>query len=149
MNIDVDPRALVVGRGREDLRDGVVVAVSLFVLTFASYALGVFSLEGGAVFLARDAAIVGAIGAGWLGGWRSGLLPAWLVAYGALLGAHADVVFRGLEHRPLGERLLVFLELDALAYLAVQAVVVGTLAYAVGWLAGWAIDRVRTEGERV
>ncbi|MFB6125453.1 MAG: hypothetical protein ABEJ59_05790 [Halanaeroarchaeum sp.] len=149
MATDIDLRALVLGRGRDDLRDGVVVALALFALTFAAYALGVLAIEGGVVLLARDAAIVGAIGAGWLGGWRTGLLPAWVVAYGALLGAHADFVFRGLGRRPLVERLALFFELDALGYLAVQAVAVGSLAYGVGWLAGWAMDRVRAEGGRV
>lgn len=58
-------------------------------------------------------------------------------------GAHADHVFFGLSGRSLAERAVVFVDTEALILLAVQAILVGTIAVVVGALAAWARSLVR------
>lgn len=105
------------------------LAAVLFGVTFAAYALDVFQVAGGVVFLPGHAAVVGALGAAWVGYRRSGLALAWLVAYAALLGYNADHSFLGLSGRSFAERAGAFLRLDGLVFLGVEALVLGTLGF--------------------
>lgn len=143
MNVDLQRELF--GEGVASLVSGVVLAVALFVLTFVSYAVGVFQVSGGVVFVAWDAAIVGAIGAAWVGIRRDGLAYAWLVTLAALYGARADHVFLGLSGRTLREQFGLLLRLDAFVYLFGQAVAIGTLAFVVGVLGQWAWATTRSE----
>ncbi|WP_255198143.1 hypothetical protein [Halorarius litoreus] len=138
------PRQLLLGR-EPHRRLWPAVAVVLFVGTFAAYAVGVFHIPGGVVFIPGQAALVGLLGAGIVGYARGGLLFAWLVCYGALLGNHADHAFMGLSHRTRVEQAAYFFELDGLGAYAVMAVVLGLLAFAVGALARWGYETLRPQ----
>jgi len=118
------------------LIDAAVVA-GAFVVTLLAYATGVFTVSGGVVFLARHAALVGVAAAAVLGYRRAGLVAAWLGAYAALLGQSADHYLLGLSYATPVEGLGALLQPDGLAFLAVQALVLGTLA----WGAGRLVDR--------
>lgn len=119
-----------------------MVALCLFAGTFAAYAVGLFEIQGGVVFIPWDAALVG-LAAAWAVGYaRDGLIAAWLVAYAALLGHHADHAFLGLPSRTFGEQFAYFLELDGLGYYAVEALAIGALAFAVGRLGRWLVTTV-------
>lgn len=136
------PRTLLVGptehrfRRRLDL----LFVVGVFALTFLAYAVGLFDVAGGVVFLAADAAVVGLVGAASFGYRRSGLAFGWLAAYAPLLGYSADHYFLGLSGRPLTERLAAFLSPDGLVFLGVEALVIGTVAWTVGVGAAYALD---------
>jgi hypothetical protein len=114
----------------------VAVVAGAFVVTFLAYATDVFAVSGGAVFLAEQAALVGIAAAAVLGYRRAGLAPAWLGVYAALLGHSADHYLLGLSYAAPTARLRAFLQLDGLVFLAVQALVLGTLAWGVGRLVG-------------
>lgn len=130
--------------GRESHRDRwLALALVVFVATVTAYAVGVFHISGGVVFIPGQAALVGLLAAAFVGAARGGLLFAWLVTYGALLGYHADHAFFGLSHRTRLEQAAYFLELDGLAVLAVEAVVLGSLAFVVGRLARWGYDTLQ------
>ncbi|SFR88160.1 hypothetical protein SAMN05216559_0451 [Halomicrobium zhouii] len=134
-------RTLLLGppEHRFQRRLDLVFAVGLFLCTFLAYAVGLFEVTGGVVFLAMDAAIVGTIAAATMGYRQSGLIFGWLAAYMPLLGANADHYLLGLSSRPLIERLVAFLSPDGLVFLGVAAVVLGTLS----WAAGLGGERVR------
>jgi hypothetical protein len=118
-------------------------AAVLFLGTFAAYAVGVFAVSGCVVFIPGHAAIVG-FGAALLAGYeRGGLALAWLVAYAPLLGASADHYLLGLSSRPFAARLEAFFGLDGLAFLGVEALVIGTVAFALGAFVGWGFELVR------
>lgn len=120
-----------------------LAVVSVFTVVFAGYALGFFEISGGVVFLAGDAALVGLLAGIAVGYLRRGLLLSWLVVYAALLGYSADHYFLGLSGRSLAERAIAFLGPDGLAFLAVEALVIGTVAWLVGTLASLAVEFVR------
>lgn len=111
-----------------------VLAIVLFGAVFAGYAIGVFYVSGGLVWIPYYAAIVGMIAACWVGYYRDGLVIAMMVTYASLLGYHADHAFIGLSSRSFLERLAYFTRLDGLAFLGVEAVVLGTLAFTMGYL---------------
>ena len=111
-----------------------VLFVALFGVTFAGYALGLFATSGGVVFLHADAALVGTAAASWVGFERGGLVPAWLSVYGALLGGAADHYVIGQSTGRLPQRVADLLSPDGLMFLGVEALVIGSLAFAVGWL---------------
>jgi len=115
----------------------------LFLVVFAAYALGVFEIAGGVVFLAGEAAIVGALAAAVLAYRRAGLALAWAAVYGALLGANADHYLLGLPGRPIGERVAALLEPDGLVFVGVEALALGTLAWVVGTVAIRAAEEIR------
>ncbi|WP_338726855.1 hypothetical protein [Haladaptatus sp. DJG-WS-42] len=117
----------------------------LFALTFAAYAVGLFRVTGGVVFIPYDAALVGVLAAFGVGYARRGLLVAWIFAYASLLGYLADHAFFGLSYRPFLDQLGYFLQLDGLAFLAVEALVLGTLAFIVGMTVSAVIAFVRRE----
>lgn len=120
-----------------------LLPLAAFVVTFTLYAAGVFQVAGGVVFLAADAAAVGALAAFVVGYARTGWLFGVLATWGALLGQNADHYLLGLSGRSLAERVGVFFELDALAFTAVQALVVGTLAWTAGTVLSLAVAELR------
>lgn len=136
--------------GRPDLRriprPRLTVPLLCFLGVFAAYAVGLFTVAGGVVFLAWDAAVVGVVAAAVLAYRRAGLAVAWLTVYAALLGYSADHYLLGLSGRSLGDRIVAFLGIDGLVFVGVEAIVLGTL----GWVAGTVTARiagaVREEG---
>jgi hypothetical protein len=115
----------------------------LFLVSFAAYALGIFSVSGGVVFLAVDAAALGVLAAAVLAYRRTGIALAWASVYGALLGSNADHYLLGLPGRPLGERVAALVGLDGLVFVGVEALALGTAAWVAGAAASRAVDEVR------
>ncbi|WP_200531003.1 hypothetical protein [Halorubrum sp. LN27] len=124
-------------------RRRLLVPPLVFLASFAAYAVGLFAVSGGVVFLPVDAAALGVLAAAVLAARRSGLVLAWASVYGALLGSTADHYLLGLSGRSLGERVVAFLSPDGLVFLGVEAVALGTIAWAVGTLAAIAVERLR------
>ena len=124
-------------------RHRLLVPPLLFLGVFAAYALGIFKIAGGVVFLAGEAAIVGVLAAAVLAYRRAGLALAWATVYGALLGYNADHYLLGLSGRPLGERVVAFLGPDGLAFVGVEALSLGTLAWVAGAIAIRAVEVIR------
>lgn len=120
-----------------------LVALGLFVLVWLGYAVGAFAISGGVVFLAWDAAVVGVAAATVLAARSHGLVASWLTVSGSLLGYNADHYLLGLSHRSLGYRVAAFLQPDGLAFVAVEALVLGTLAWAVGRGVTLAVEAAR------
>lgn len=121
----------------------VVLALVVFLASAGAYAVDVFVVSGGVVWIPFHAALVGMLAGGWLGYARRGLLAAWVVAYASFLGYRADSAVSVLSG--LAEQLAYFVRLDGLVVLAVEAVVVGTLAFALGALVRWGRDSVRSD----
>ena len=140
-------RSLLLGRAENRFGRSLalVFAATLFAATFAAYAAGVFEVAGCVVFIPGQAAIVGLTAAGVVGYSRGGLAFGWLVAYAPLLGFHADSALLELSHRSVEYRLGYFFRLDGLAYFAVEGVLIGTLAFAAGYLAGLSVEFVRDD----
>jgi succinate dehydrogenase/fumarate reductase flavoprotein subunit len=124
-------------------RHRLLIPPLLFLTAFAAYALGIFEVAGGVVFLAGEAAVVGLLAAGVLAYRRAGMALAWAAVYGALLGHNADHYLLGLSGRPLSERVAAFLGPDGLAFVGVQALALGTLAWVAGTVAVRAVEEVR------
>ena len=124
-----------------------VLALGGFVLTFGGYASGVFSVSGGVLLIPFYAAIVGMIAACWVGYSKSGLLFAWLVAYVPMLGFHAEDALLGAREQSIGERLAYLVQLDAFVALGIEAIIFGTVAFAVGYLlrGGFNLFRERSQ----
>jgi hypothetical protein len=122
------------------------LAIGLFACTFAAYAVDVFGVSGGVVFVPGDAAVVGLVAAAWLGYARDGLLAAWLAAAAAMLGYRADHAFLGLSGRTLAEQAAYFAQVDGLFVLTLMGVVVGSLAFPVGRAVRRAVDEVAASG---
>ena len=139
-------RSILTGTKRSKYHRYLVLTLALgvFATTFAAYALGLFYVSGGIVFIPFYAAIVGMIAGCWVGYSRSGLLFAWVVTYTSLLGFHADHAFFGLSSRGFAEQLAYFVRLDGLIFLAVEGIVLGTLAFILGFLVRWGIDSFRS-----
>jgi len=123
----------------------VALAVASFLATFAGYALGIFEVSGGIVLIPFYAAIIGMLAAGWVGYRRAGLAFGWLVTYASLLGWHADWALYAISRRPLVDRIAYFVRPDGLAILAVQALLLGTLAFALGFLVRWGSASIRSK----
>jgi len=115
------------------------LAVGLFGIPFAAYALDIFEVAGGVVFVPGHAALVGVLGAVWVGYQQRGLTIAWLVAYAALLGYSADHYLLGLSGRSLFDRAAAFLGLDGLVFLGIEALVFGTLGFLLGTCCSWGL----------
>ena len=120
-----------------------VLALGGFVFAFGGYASGAFSVSGGVLLVPFYAAIVGVIAAFWIGYSKNGLLFAWLVAYTPLLGFHAEDALLGARERSIGERLSYLVQLDAFVVLGVEAIIFGTVAFAVGDLLRGGLDLFR------
>ncbi|MCU4800687.1 hypothetical protein OB920_09925 [Halobacteria archaeon HArc-gm2] len=121
----------------------VLFALGLFLGTFLAYAVGLFEVTGGVVFLAVDAVVVGMIASALVGYQQNGLLFGWLAAYAPLLGASADHYLLGLASRPPVERLVAFLSPDGLVFLGVAAAVLGSLSWTAGLAGERTIDAFR------
>lgn len=141
-------RTLLLGSSRNGSRRWFrgVAPILLFVGVFAAYALEIFEISGGVVFLAGEAALVGVVAAAFLAYRRAGLAFAWIAVYTALLGYNADHYLLGLSGRSLGERVAAFLEIDGLVFVGIEALVLGTLAWIVGTIAVRVVAVVRDRG---
>lgn len=135
------PRDLLLG-SRFERRLDMLVAVFVGVLTFAFYAAGVFTIEGGVILLPRDATLVGLLVAAAVGYRRSSLVGALLAPFAVYLGFAADWALFGLSARSPVERLAFLLNPTGLAVYALAAVVLGTAAYAVGAGTAWLTGRL-------
>lgn len=122
-----------------------VVALAGFVGTFLAYAAEIFHVSGGIVFIPFYAAVVGMLAGAWVGYRRRGLVFGWLVAYTSLLGYRADHAFLGIAHRPIGHRFAYFFQPEGLVVFAVEGIVLGTLAFGLGYSvrAGLKVARTR------
>jgi hypothetical protein len=138
--------ALLVGSDRSDAPPYLVAALAFggFVGTVAAYVLEIFVISGGIVWIPFHAAVVGMCAGCLVGYVRRGLLFAWIVTYTALLGYRADHAFFGLPGRSLGEQAAYFLEPEGLAVLAFEAVVLGAIAFGLGWSSRVGIDALRS-----
>lgn len=139
-------RSILVGTKRSAYHRYLVLVLALgaFATTFAAYALGLFYVSGGVVFIPFYAAVVGMVAGCWIGYARRGLLFAWLVTYTSLLGYHADHAFFGLSGRAFGDQVAYFVRSDGLAFLAVEGLVLGTLAFVLGSVVRWGFDALRS-----
>jgi hypothetical protein len=106
--------------------------------SFVAYASGLFRISGGVVFIPGQAAVLGALVAVGLGSLRVGVGYAWLTLFGALFGYSLDHYLLGLSYRPWMGRIEALLGLDMFVYLGLEAVVLGTLA----WLVGYVLARL-------
>jgi hypothetical protein len=122
-----------------------LVALVLFGSVFGAYAVGLFAVSGGVVFLPGQATLVGLVCAASLGALGRGTLYGWVAVYAALLGETADHYLLGLSGRSLGARVGALLEPDGLTVLLVAALVLGTLSWGLGRLGVWAVAAVRRE----
>lgn len=134
-------RDLLLGSRFERRLDLLAAAVA-GVLTFAFYAAGVFTVEGGVIVLPGDATLVGLLLAATVGYRRSGLLGAWLALFAVYIGFRADWAFLGLSARPLAARLAFLLDPTGLVVYGLAAVIVGSLGYAAGAGLAWAASRL-------
>ena len=114
-----------------------ILAIGLFAIVFVGYAIIVFYVSGGLIWIPYYAAVVGMIAACGVGYYHDGLVIAWIVTYTSLLGYHADHASIGLPNQSFVEQLAYFTQLDGLAFLGVEAVVLGTLAFTLGSLLQW------------
>lgn len=135
-------RSILLGSTQTDDGRGVLLALALggFGASFVGYSLGVFAVSGGVVWIPFHAAVVGVIAGCVVGYTRKGLVLGWTVSYTALLGYHAHSAFIGLSRRGFEERLGYFFRGDALGYLAVAGIGLGTLAFTLGLLVWWGRD---------
>lgn len=138
-------RSLLVGRDwtRERRSLWLLSTLGLFAASFVAYAVDVFSVSGGLVWIPFHGAVLGSAAAAVVGYVRGGLVLAWLLTYAGELGYHADHAFLGLPRRTFPERLGYFLRPDGLAFLGVQAVVLGSLAFAGGAFFRGVLEAVR------
>jgi len=134
-------RDLLLGSRFERRLDLLAAAVA-GVLTFAFYAAGVFTVEGGIIVLPGDATLVGLLLAASVGYRRSSLLGAWLGPFAVYMGFNADWAFFGLSARPLAARLAFLFDPTGLVVYGVAAVLLGSLAYAAGAGLAWAAGRI-------
>ncbi|WP_164974625.1 hypothetical protein [Halegenticoccus tardaugens] len=141
------PRRSVVGRGWIGSRGGLwlILVVTLFAATAVAYALGVFAVSGGVVFVPEGTALVGVVAAGLSGYDRRGPVAAWLVASAPLLGFRAFHAFTGLSYRSFSEQLTYFLEPRRLTVLAVEGLALGLLAFFSGSLVRRGVDVLRSD----
>lgn len=110
-----------------------VMGLAVFVGTFLAYAAGIFYVSGGIVFIPYYAAVVGMLVAMWVGYRHGGLVFGWLITYTSLLGYHADHAFLGISHRSIEHRIAYFFRPDGLLVLAIEGIVLGTLAFGLGY----------------
>lgn len=128
-------RTIFVAPARRDGPEFLIAGLAIggFLLTLAAYATGLAAVSGGVVWIPSHAALVGLVAALVVGSLRGGLLSAWLVAAAPLLAFRADWAFFGLSSRTRPEQVAYFLDVEGLAVLGLLAIVLGTLAFALGW----------------
>lgn len=138
-------RPLLLGPDRFQRRLDVLLALAVGALTALAYAVELFELGGGVVFLPYHAALVGSVTAVVVGYQRGGLAFGWLVAYTPYLGLQVTWAFLWLSSgRSLGDRLAFVSDPAGLGYFALFAAVVGGAGYAVGRLLAFGGERLRT-----
>ena len=140
--MDQSPRDLLLGERFQRNLDLLGAAV-LLVGTFVAYATGLFAAGGGAIVIPGDATSVGLIVAGAIGYGRGGLLPAWLSLFAAYLGFHADWAFLGLSSHALSGKLAFLFDPVTLGVYAVASVLLGSAAFAVGYLLSLGVGRIQ------
>lgn len=138
-------RTVFFGNGQSPRQRYLLLSLSVVLsgVTFAAYALNFFAVSGGVVFIPGHAALVGVLGAGWIGYRRSGLIVAWLASYGALLGYSAEHSFLGLSGRSFLERAGAFFQLEGLVVWGIEALIFGTLGFLIGVFCNWVITAAR------
>lgn len=119
---------------------GVLLGIVAFTVSFVGYAIGVFSIPGGIVWIPGDAALVGMAAALFVGYLRRGVLVAWLVTYASLLGYAAQRSLFGYSNTTNWEKLAYFFDPETLVVLALESLVLGVIAYTVGMLFRFGVD---------
>lgn len=140
-------RAILVGCDSDRFQRtlDLLFAAGLLVATFAAYAVGLFQVTGGVIILPEDATLVGFVAAAGVGFRRGGLFIAWTLPFAAYLGFRADWAVLGLSSQSLGGKLAFFFDPVGLAILAVAAIGIGTLGFAVGYLVQWCFGVLRQD----
>lgn len=129
-------RTLLLGPhySRSERNLGLLFAVGILVATFAAYALGFFRETSGVLVLPGDATLVGFLAAVMIGSQRGGLVFAWLAPFTSNVGFYADWAFLDLSGRSLDSQLAFLFDPVRLSWIAVTAIVVGTIGFGVGYL---------------
>lgn len=127
---------------RLERRLDALVAAVIAVSTFVMYAAGSFGVDGGVVFLPMDATLVGGIAAAGIGYRHGTLLGAWVTLFAAYIAFFAEWAFLGLSSQNLTGKLAFLFDPVALGLSAFVAVVLGTIAFAVGYVGSVGIEKV-------
>ena len=129
-------RTLLVGRDETGLARYTLLGLTvvMFLVSFGAYALGIFAVSGGLVWIPGDAALLGMLAAAWVGYHRLGLAFGWVVTYASFLGYSAERAMFEISARPFADRVAAFVRPDGLVVLGVEALVLGTVAFTVGYL---------------
>lgn len=109
-----------------------LVAPLIFFGTFAAYATGLFTVEGGVILLPGTATSIGIIVAATVGYRRGGLFAAWISLFAAYQGFYAEWAFLGLSSHSLTGKLAFLCDPVSLAITAGASIGFGTIAYIVG-----------------
>lgn len=120
-----------------------LLAVVAFTISVVGYAVDVFSIPGGIVWIPGDAALVGVAGAVVVSYARGGVLPAWLVTYASLLGYAAQRAHFGYSNTPLREELGYFFDPESLVVFALEGLVLALVAVAIGAVLRVSVETVR------
>lgn len=139
------PRDLLLGDRFQRNLDLLAAAV-LLVGSFVAYATGLFSVDGGVVFLPADATVLGVVAAGLIGYGRGGLLPAWVSLFAAYLGFHAEWAFLGLSSHSLPGKLAFLFDPVSLGVFAAASILLGSAAFGAGYLLRLGVERARAPG---
>ncbi|MFB6352915.1 MAG: hypothetical protein ABEJ92_02400 [Halobacteriales archaeon] len=116
---------------------------ALLAATAALYAVRVFDVSGGLVWVPVHAAVVGFVAAALAGYARRHVVAGLGLAYAPFLGFHLEWALVEISRRPLADRLAYLVRLDGLAALGLEAVVVGAVGYGLGRLARRAAGSLR------
>ncbi|MFB6109923.1 MAG: hypothetical protein ABEJ60_03490 [Halodesulfurarchaeum sp.] len=127
---------------RFERRLDVLIAAVVAVGTFVLYATGGFGVDGGVVFLPSDATLVGAVAAAGIGYRRGSLLGAWVPVFGAYVAFFAEWAFLGLSSHTLAGKLAFLFDPVSLGVSALAALVVGTIAFGLGYAGASGLDWV-------
>lgn len=140
-------RSTLLGTNRSEHHRILVLALALgvFATTFGAYALGVFSVSGGLIWIPLHAALVGLIAGCWVSYTQRGLVFACVVVYASLLGVHAHRTVSQVSGQGFIDPLVSLVSLDDLVFFAVEAIVLGLLAFVLGSLARWGFHAVQGE----
>lgn len=134
-------RPLLIG-DRFDRLLGLLSAAVVCLGTLVAYATGVFGETSGVVVLPSAATLVGCLVAATVGYRRGGAVAAWGVVFAALFGFNADWAFFGLSGRTLAERLAFLFDPTTIAVFGTAAILLGSIAFAAGYAASLAVERV-------
>lgn len=137
--------AALVARGQSGYRPRQwgLLAVATFAISFVGYAVDVFVIPGGVVWIPGDAALVGVvagIAVAYAGG---GVLPTWLVTYASLLGYAAQRAHFGYSNTTLREELGYFFDLESLFVFALEGLVLALIGVVIGAVLRASIETVR------